>query len=329
MKLKHLFITLCMMLCTVSSACSTERTAVLPDNTDDGLWNYTEICGQSVSDFTFGNTFSISFWLYPEDNFCDSTIFSIGDENNYIRLTNRSIYQEIFSGLSLTSHCNGNNSWVIADGDHAPATGRWNYITVNISKNKAELWMNGEKTAEGPFEHNTRNASMIIGGNPLGLSDISGRISGFTLSSSLRQESEIQSTYEASLAAVLLDTVHFPDQDHLARDLWFDSNSIEGYPLIWRRDPETTSMDDFGRRTSPGTAGTAVFTASVSTENSSAEKQFVFTLASDNPEELFGSDLRELDTMIEGILFSGQSLPEYAENGTHFSYQITEGNAHF
>ena len=189
--------------------------------------------------------------------------------------------------------------------------------------------MNGEKTAEGPFEHSTKNASMIIGGNPLGFSDIHGKISGFTLSSELLQESEIKRTYEEALAAVLLDTVHFPDQDHLNRDLWFDSNTIDGYPLTWRRDPETTLMDDFGRRTSPGTAGTAIFTASLSTENSSAEKQFVFTLAADNPEEQFRSDLKELDTMIEGTLFSEQSLPESAQNGTQFSYQITEGNAHF
>ena len=329
MKLKRLFITLCLMICTVSSACSTDRTVILPDDIDDGLWNYTKIQGQPVSDFPFGNTFSVSFWLYPEDNFCDSTIFSIGDKENYILLTNRSIYQEIFSGLSLTSHCNGNDYWVIADGNRAPSTGRWNYITVNISQKKAELWMNGEKTAEGPFEHSTKNASMIIGGKPLGFSDIHGKISGFTLNSELLQESEIKRTYEEALAAILLDTVHFPDQDHLDRDLWFDSNTIEDYPLTWRRDPETTLMDDFGRRTSPGTAGNAVFTASLSTENSSAEKQFVFTLAPDNPEEQFQSDLKELDTMVEGTLFSGQLLPESAQNGTHFSYQITEGNAHF
>lgn len=329
MYLKHLFILFSLIICSVSASCTADKTIVLPDDTDDGLWNYSEIQGQPVSDFSFGNTFSVSFWLYPEDNFCDNVIFFIGDTDNNITLTNRSINQEIFSGLSLTSHCNGNDYWVIADGDHAPSTGRWNYVTVNISGKKADLWLNGEKTAEGLFEHSTKNASMIIGGNPLGLSDIHGMISGFTLSSKLMQESEIKSTYEEAFAAVLLDTVHFPDQDHLNRDLWFDSNTIEDYPLTWRRESETTLMDDYGRRTSPGTAGTAVFTASLSTENSSAEKQFVFTLAADNPEEQFQSDLKELDTMVEGTLFSGQTLPESAENGTHFSYQIREGNAHF
>ena len=329
MYLKHLFILFSLIICSVSASCTADKTIVLPDDTYDELWNYTEIQGQPVSDFSFGNTFSVSFWLYPEDNFCDNVIFFIGDTDNYITLTNRSINQEVFSGLSLRSHCEENDSWVIADGDHAPSTRRWNYVNVNISGKKAELWMNGEKTAEGPFEHSTKNASMIIGGNPLGFSDIHGKISSFTLSSELRQESEIKRTYEEALAAVLLDTVHFPDQDHLVRDLWFDSNTIDGYPLIWRRAPETSLMDDFGRRTSPGTEGTAEFTASLSTEHASAEKQFVFTLAADNPEEQFQSDLRELDTMIEGTMFSGQSLLESAVNGTHFSYRITEGKAHF
>lgn len=312
------------------SGCSGNDTSyTVSDTENDGLWQYTEIAGQKIDNMALGKEYTVSFWLFPADNFTDSTIFFAGDAENYILCTNRGINGEVFSGITLSSHFSGEDYWIVADGEHAPMTSRWNQITVNISSGKAEIWLNGEKAAEGDLRHSGRTDTILIGDDPLGLRKLHGNISGFTVSSTLSSAQQIKDAYEGKLADVLLDTVRFPDQDHLNRSLWFYDNTVEGYPLTWQRSEDTVLMDDAGRITDLDHSGQAVFTASVSTEHSSAQKQFVFTLPGNTPEVLLQNSMKILNAEVEGTMFSGTELPAVSDDGVQFAYQVKSGQAHF
>ncbi len=315
---------------SVFSGCSASAASyTVSDAENDGLWQYTEISGQKIENMDLGREYSVSFWLFPAENFTDSTLFFAGDEENYVLCTNRGINGEVFSGITLSSHFGGEDYWIVADGDHAPMTSRWNQITVNISSAKAEIWLNGEKAAEGDLRHSRSTDTILVGDDPLGLRKMHGNISGFTVSSSLSSAQQIKDAYDGKLADVLLDTVRFSDQDHLCRSLWFPDNTVEGYPLLWQRSEETVLMDDTGRLTDPDASGQAVFTASITTEHSSAQKQFTFTLPGKTPEGLLQNTMKILDAEVEGTIFSGTQLPAVSADGVQFSYQVKSGQAHF
>ena len=309
-----------------SCAPSASETLLSAEEETDGLWSYDTICAETYeAEIASERSYTISFWIRPENNYPDTCIWSLSNGEETITLTGSGFSSETFSGLTL-SDSDGN--WIVADGGITVSTDRWNYLAYVVKGKKAGIFLNGEEAASGTFHGSLSDAVLSFGKNDQGLEPMEGKLSDLRIRPKAVSAEVIRQEYESAYASVLLDTISIPDAAHLERDLWFVDTEIEGYPLTWKVE-ENDVLDDRGIRKDTETGGDAVVHASIRTEQSRAEKIFQIHVDGNDPRTLLEQDAASLDADIEGVLFSKTVLPEQEKNGSTISYSMVSGHAEF
>lgn len=302
-------------------SCGTsDKTMFIQDEQNDGLWEATEI--KQDESYETGivteNTYEITFWLKPESNFPGSQFLTIGDEAQSIQLLSSTLDNDgIFHGLNLVYKTSEQEEWLVAE--KTVSTNRWNYIVLQFEKENARMYLNGEKIGEGHLSHSLKAPRIAFG-------DVTGKFAALTITTNLAQETAIQEAYQARYAAVLLDTIDYPDGNYLNRSLWFDQYEVDGVPVVWKVE-ENPIMNYLGV-VKEGTQGGEVHAvASITTEKSSAEKEFTFTVLGNDAKTLLEEDIQHLNVHIEGVMHANTQLPSTLNNGSEVTYQILNGSA--
>ena len=283
----------------------------------DGLWYYEESgAGQEITvEADAAKNWTLSFWIRPLSSMPEETILCCTGDNTEMKILCRTEENGILKGLTLSVQ-EGNDAWTISAGDGL-LTRQWSMIALQSGRKGTRLYMNGICVAE--TDRTTALQGTIRFG---GEGSTAGKVSGIRIND--WSEEVLASEYEAHRAAVLLDRIEYPDQDHLRRSLWFDGVEVEGVPVQWTVESNET-MNYLGVLTSTDRDTDVIAHARMELPGSSAEKTFVFHVKGDTAETLFEEDCSALDTMIEGVLFSGTGLPQSIHERTEVIYTVSEG----
>ncbi|MBR2990059.1 MAG: family 43 glycosylhydrolase [Solobacterium sp.] len=314
--------TMILLLACLLAGCSSEHyTIVKTGDTDDGLWNYSEVAAerQPVFDHAPSGDYTLSFWIRPVNSEPDAVVLFDGDEDHYFMISSRG-YDEgnrMFTGISMT-FCDGEDILTVCGG-HGLPTNRWSLITLRCKGNKTQLFMDEVLCAEADRRADLQQP--VFGGTPLGMKSVAGKISDIRLTNSLTEDPA--EAYILQKPRVLLDLLEYPDQDHLRRSLWFDSVEIEGEPVQFTVESNET-MNYLGTLVKTDEDADVTVHARMDIHDVSAEKTFIFHVEGDRPEVLFKEDCDGLDRMIDGVVFSRTALPS-AIGSTQITYSVSDG----
>ena len=301
------------------------------DETDDGLWQYSRIDHEPVqAEEKKKKNWTVEFWIKPDSNYPGTGFFSLEEEYHALTLTGSDRLEEGFVGPGLVETDKGLNSSVHSDAGISIASGQWNLISITQTSGKGILCaLNGEEILRYELQESFHNPVMRIGSSGIdNRISVEGYVSALRVFSSSRDLSEIRQEYQEKYPAVLLDQLHYPDQDRLQRSLWLDSNSIAGVPVTWTvLDPD--KMDYRGIIADLDTESDIKAKASITTEYGSAEKTFTFHVAGADTTVKLEDDLRSLDADIRSVMHSGETLPQTGPNGSVITYEILSGVAEY
>lgn len=294
----------------------------LKEPVSDGLWTFSELSDTSYEETALPSdpSWSLSFWLRPESNYPDTELFRIQSGKKELFCVGSTYDGTDFTGITLLS-----SGQRVAVAEETVSTRRWNYIVYQQSQDTGILYLNGNEILRTKIK-DMEHAVLSVGRRFDGCTPVHGRIAETAVTDRMESSETIRQVYEARYPAVLLDTVSFPDQNHLRRSLWLDSNEIEGVALNWKV-LDQDRMDYRGIISDLSKEGDIRTVASIQTEAGYAEKSFVFHVAGDEPEQLIQEDIKELDCMIAGVLHSEYQLPMSGSHGSTVRYAVVSGRA--
>ena len=299
------------------------------DTIDDGLWQYSRIDHEPrQAEALQGKNWTVEFWLKPDSNYPGTGIFSLEEEYHTLTLTGSDRQDGVFLGPGLVEADKGFVNAVNAESGSL-ASGQWNLVSITLTSGKGiTCALNGEEILSYELQESFREPRLYIGASSVdNRISVEGNISALRVfSGRSRDLKEIRQEYLERYPAVLLDQLHFPDQDRLQRSLWLDSNSIAGVPVTWTvLDPDR--MDYRGIISDLGTEGNIRAKAVISTEYGTAEKTFTFHVAGASARVRLEDDLRSLDADIRSVMHSGETLPATEPGGSVITYEVLSGVA--
>jgi len=312
--------------CTGSSSAA-EDLSLSAGSQSDQLWTYDEI-GEGIQADTSllsSSSYSIRFWIRPEENFPDTAVFFAGSEENYLLLSASGYSGGVYSGLTLCRHQNGTDEWLVADGDKTLQTSRYNYVVINCSGKNTEIWLNNEKVASGTLA-GAVSGPFRFGSNPLNLRNEKGRYAGLTLSRTPLSETGIAAEFNAKYASALLDTIQFPEAQDQMDDLWLQDYSIDGVEVRWTVEPQDV-MNAQGEIQWHDKDETVHLHAAIDNGTTAAQKDFEIQIKSGTDETRLARDEKALDADIAGVIFSGSALPQKESWASTVAWSVKSGAA--
>ncbi len=300
-----------------------EEPQVFTGEMSDGLWQYSEVSAESpvILDAHASGEWTLSFWIRPLNSEPEAVVLFCGEDDDYWLIAGREFNAETasFSGVSL--QVRDGETFYSANAEEGLPTRQWTMISVRVSGRKTELYINGDPAAQ--IDHACRlDHALRFGENPLDLGNVYGRLGEVRIDR--RDGEELKRAYILAGASVLLDRAEYPDQGHLRRSLWFDSNFIDDIPVFWTVENNDV-MNYLGQITDHTKDADVTAHARIDLPESHAEKTFVFRVLGDTPEILFAEDCAALDRTVQGVMSSGSELPGVMNGRTEITYEVTEG----
>ncbi|MEA4874391.1 LamG-like jellyroll fold domain-containing protein [Anaerorhabdus sp.] len=334
--MKKLIITC--IICCLLSGCSNRSNMqgtikVSLDNENLDLWQAQKIDDSiMITDNLLGNkSFSISFWIKPTTNKTGTILFTIGNDSSYIQLTTSGSSETPdgieYSGLTLESKRNMTTDWVIADGNITLQTGKFNYVVTQFNDDKAIIYLNGEKVAEGNLKLSYTENTMYFGrGLEVNSNKEEGYVSDLIVSNKLLNDNEVKENYKKNYGNVILDSITFSSMDDVTNAPWLMDIVIDNIPITWKSsNPEV--MDTYAKLASVDKDTIVTMTATIDYDGIKATKDFEFTVRARTNEVVLNRDLVECDSTIQRVIHSGFALPKTFSNGSLVTWSILNGEA--
>lgn len=320
----------CLLLLVIScSACATsnKNNEVLSVPTfDDGLWQSEELTGDNhykTSILNDGDG-SISFWIKPMENKAETTIFFLGNEKSYIQLITSGYNNDLYSGLSIISKTSQGEKMVVSEGIHTLKTNRYNYVVVNFENSNASIYLDGELIGEGRID-NVNTSDFYLGTDVINGIKEKGEFAYLEIHDKPLENSQIEKTAKDKFGSVLLDTIRFSNQDDCINAPWLVDYTIDDQVVTWSSSDEKV-MSIYGKINPKDTDTTITMTATINVNGKKVSKSFDFIIKALNDETYIKRELESLDTQIQFIQHSGNTLPLSGTNDAQISWEVVSGD---
>ena len=282
------------------------------------------------------DSFTFSFWVYPESNHNWSTLFSIGDENNFLILTTKGNPDGNDSGVNLSIRKSGGEILrVLSDKSNTVNLHRFNNIVITKNENNISLHLNGDLVAENTIGYELDYLSDF----PLYIASKSlfddptpkGYISNITYSSEALSKESISEYYDKYYLATILELVDIDETDDLTRNiklLNFENSRLfnDLYSLNWNSSNEDLISSDgiLNHAYQLTHDEKVVLTLEISDGTMFATKEFFFTVRKETPELLLNRDVIFLENTISNIYSESDQLPIELPNGSFVKWSSND-----
>jgi hypothetical protein len=285
------------------------------------------------------NSFSISFWLYPESNHNWSTLISIGDENNFLILSSKGNPDGIEAGLNIAIRKNGGETYrILSDKINTVNLYHFNHIVLTKNNNNILLFLNGALIAESKIGYNLDYLSQfpisIVSKSIFDDPIPSGYLSNVTYSPNPMSEDMISNYYSEKYLSALLELVEINETSDLNENINLEyinnSRLLSNLQSIkWKSNNEDlVTSEGFLNKDYPLIKDEhVIMSLEIKDGSQKASKDFFFTVKVETPQLIIERDSEFLISAISNIYSESDSLITELPNGSSINWMVNDDSA--
>lgn len=333
-KIIVLGITLCFLTaCSMAPQSKTTEAVISHSEQTNSLWDEDTIDESLITDTSLLNQkeYSIEFWVKPEENRVGTVLFSMGDNEHFIQCTTLGSNKEVepiqYSGLSLVANKQGQETWLVADGNHTLKTGQYNQVIVTFASQQATIYLNGEQVAQGDFPYRSIENYFQFGKGFDGSPGVVGKVAGLTIRNQVKSLEEISTDYEKNRGRVSLDLIQFTNTEDVTEGVYLLNSKVNGVPVSWQS--SHPDVLDTNLKFEPQQQDTLVtMTATVDFEGiDKVTKEFDFMVKHVDQDVILDRDSKSCNSWVEKVTHSGTLLPTMLSYGSMVTWEVVSGDA--
>lgn len=279
------------------------------------------------------NDFGLSFWVKPNSNEIWTTLFSIGNKNDFIQLSTRGNPEGQEVGINLSIMKDGQIDRISAIATQTLLIYQFNFIYISKSDNLITLYLNGEAVASKNVSYNNskfRKRDLFIG-----MSDLfddpkfTGEISDLRFHGTPLNKEEIKTEYLRNVFDLCQDAANIYNQLSDRIDLDFSDlkhNLACSYlNLEWKYDKSKIDHIESEKVFFTQDASNQDQILKLILSNSEKEKaiEYRYHKSVITQFDKFNEDKAAFIDNLPRVWFSGDILPSTMPNGTKIEWSTT------
>lgn len=262
--------------------------------------------------------YTLSFWMRPESNYLNTTIFLIDTKDGYLMMSTSENSDGFRTGINLSTE---NDKILSTFKESHLYMNDWNNIVIVKENNKYDIYLNGELLTSDSLKVNYLNSSSVLFGVNSNYDDpcFDGQFTQIKISNYVYSKQDILDEYFKILPELYLSNYDIEGLQKREDNMNFPENPVRGMYITWEISDEKY-VDYYGDILYPSLdEGTKdiIINAVIEIDGNYTSREFQLSLS---PKDSFDKqkDIDGLIKIIGEILNDGYVLPQKTSAG----YQV-------